>query len=450
MATKKFYSNKKKAGWRENPGWVSPDKLKKGENQKEFQKKYYSWGYDIDLEPVEFDGDSKPKRHRKREAGFPSEKMADAAVARLRLAEKNDRYELSDRPAANHYQQLQDLFQKRINTIVEWQERVRAVRVLNLLLDTLEENGFVNLRLDQLETAHINFYITRRKRDAKLNRRSLKDSSINRDLKTVRATLNDAKNIYPGLEKYIPPRVNFLKVEKLRREKVLSSMKVQLIVGQLMKPREDESAIFFRSRRRAGLLFSLSAITGARPGELALLKENDVLEDINMLKITGRKTRYKTAKTVRYFPLINIVRQILMAAIQIKVTEYIFTYWGTLTNTYYDHVKTACANAGLKYGRKTPGGIIPYDLRHTATTLLMQSGANFETVSNITGQSRDTLWQPVFYFLMLQKIFRKCLSSPMTKTDETWLGAKKKAICPDKSIRTNCFFFRKISLRTVK
>ena len=43
-------------------------------------------------------------------------------------------------------------------------------------------------------------------------------------------------------------------------------------------------------------------------------------------------------------------------------------------------------------GHKVVGGLIPYDLRHTATTLIMQSGTDFETVSLITGQSRHTLW----------------------------------------------------------
>lgn len=393
MATKKFYSNKKKTGWRENPGWTPPDKLKKDEKQKESQKKYYSWGYDVDLEPVEFHPDGAPKRHRRRDAGFANEKHADAAAARLRLAEKDERYELSDRRAASPYPMLPVFFQKRIDAIKERQERVRAARVLQLLLDALEENDCPGLRLDQLETAHVNFYVKRRQQDAETAGKTLKDETINRDLRTVRATLRDAPNIYPGLKKYVAPKINFLKVDKSRREKVLSSAEAQLIVGQMMKPRaEDESQPVFLSRRRAGLLFALSLVTGARPGELVALKENDILEDINMLKITGRKTRYKTAKTVRYFPLINIVRQILVAAIQIKIAEYIFSRRGTLTATYYDNVKTAVTAAGLKYGRKTPGGIIPYDLRHTATTLLMQSGADFETVTNITGQSRHTLW----------------------------------------------------------
>lgn len=392
MAVKKFYSNKKKAGWKENPGWVAPDKLKKDEKQKDSQKKYFSWGFDIDLEPVEFDADGAAKRNRKRESGFETERLAEAASARLRLAEKNERYELNDRRTAPRYPLLGEFFQRRINAIPERQERIRAVRVLQLLLDVLDENGLGNLRLDGLQSAHINLYTARRRADAAA-KIELKDETINRDLRTVRATLNQAVNLYPGIENYVAPRINFLKVEKTRREKVLHAREVEIIVSRMMKPRGDEETeLKYLTRRRAGLLFALSAVTGARPGELVALKEEDILEDIGALKITGKKTRYRTAKTVRYFPLITIVRQILLAALAIKIGEYIFSQQGTLTPSYYDNVRRAIESVGLKYGRKIRGGIIPYDLRHTATTLLMQSGADFETVTSITGQSRHTLW----------------------------------------------------------
>ncbi len=182
-------------------------------------------------------------------------------------------------------------------------------------------------------------------------------------------------------------------MEKTRRERIVSSLELKAILFYLLKPRtEAESAKICLTRRRAGLLFYLSAITGARPGELAVLKESDILEDLQVLKITGRKTRFRTAKTVRYFPLIETVRQVFAEAIPIKAGEFIFSQNGTLTDIYYEQIEAACASAGIVYGRKTKGGLIPYDLRHTATTLLMQSGADFETVSSITGQSRHSLW----------------------------------------------------------
>jgi len=387
MAVKKFYSNKAKPGWFENPNYKPKYKPKKGENADEVLKKYYSWGFDIDLEPVEWDEFGKPVRNRKREAGFKDYKTANAAVGRIRLAEKNSRYDLNENKLI--YPLLSDLFQKRINDITDRTEKVRAVRVLQFLLDVLHDEGFKNLRINNLKTAHINFYKKHRKR----SKVKVKDETINREMKVISSALRQATNLYPDLENFVPPRVDFLKVPKTRRETVLQAVEVEAIVADLMKPCKDqESQIAYSSRQRAGLLFALSAVTGARPGELVVLKESDILLDMNSLRITGTKTRFRTAKTVRYFPLIPIVRSILIKALELKFAEYIFARNGTLTNTYYEAVKTACENCGFKYGRKTPGGIIPYDLRHTATTLLMQSGADFETVRSITGQSQATLW----------------------------------------------------------
>ncbi len=99
----------------------------------------------------------------------------------------------------------------------------------------------------------------------------------------------------------------------------------------------------------------LSAVTGARPGELIALKESDLLEDLKVLRITGKKTRFKTAKTVRYFPLVEIVRRILFEALKIKSGEFIFSREGTLTKNYYKFIKAACASCGIVYGRKATG-----------------------------------------------------------------------------------------------
>lgn len=384
MAVKKFYSNKAKAGWKENPTYVP---LKKGVKQKEFEKKYFSWGYDIDLEPVKWDEFGKPIRNRDRVSGFDTRKAAEAATGRIRLGEKNKKYDLEkEKPAPL----LSELFQKRLALIPERGEKVRALRVLQKVLDLLEENGYPNMRVNEFKAAHVWLYTNARKAE----KTKVKDSTINRDLRTLSATINKAAEYYPQLESFIAPKIPFLKVDRSRREKVLHSVEVEAIFKNLTKPRlETESFDLYVSRYRVGLIWSLGSVTGARPGELVALKEDDILLDLNVLRITGKKTRYQTAKTIRYFPLIAIVRRILDQALEIKCSnEFIFTRKGTLTATYYDQIEKACKDAGLVYGRKNAGGIIPYDLRHTATTLLMQSGADFETVKSITGQSQATLW----------------------------------------------------------
>lgn len=355
MAVKKFYSTKAKAGWR----------FDAKKNQ------FSSWGFDIYLE----------NGKRKRESGFANKELATNAAARIKLGEKNRRYELTD---YRKFPTCAELFQKRIDSTSEHGEKLRSKRVLQTILDLLPEN---DLRINELTTAHINLYTEKRQKE------SVKDETINRDLRVVRAALNQAKTFFSGLEDFTPPKIRFLKVEKTRRERIVQSYEAKAILFYLLKPQAvGESEKIFLSRRRAGLLFLLSTVTGARPGELIALQQSDILEDLQVLKITGKKTRFRTAKTVRYFPLIEIVRKILAEALAIKTNGFIFSQKGTLTETYYTQIKVACASAGVVYGRKAVGGFIPYDLRHTATTLIMHSGADFETVSSITGQSRHTLW----------------------------------------------------------
>ncbi len=358
MAVKKFYSTKAKAGWKFDAG----------------KKKFWSYGFDIYLETGK----------RKRESGFATKDLATAAASRIKLGEKNKKYELVD---SRNFPTCVELFQKRINNITEHQEKIYSRRVLQKLLDLLAKRDLSALRINDLTTNHVDLFTEARRSE------SVKDATINRELSVVRATLNQARLLFSNLDNFTPARVRFLKIEKTRRERIVQSVELKAILLYLLKPQtEDESELVYFSRRRAGLLFLLSAVTGARPGELVALKESDILEDLQVLRITGKKTRFKTAKTVRYFPLVEVVQKILTEVLKIKADEFIFSHKGTLTENYYKFVQAACASCGIVYGRKVVGGLIPYDLRHTATTLIMHSGADFETVSSITGQSRHSLW----------------------------------------------------------
>ncbi|MDQ3748727.1 MAG: hypothetical protein M3367_06920 [Acidobacteriota bacterium] len=47
------------------------------------------------------------------------------------------------------------------------------------------------------------------------------------DLRTVRATLNQAKNLYANIENYVAPKVRFLKVDKTRRQRIVHSLEAK-------------------------------------------------------------------------------------------------------------------------------------------------------------------------------------------------------------------------------
>ena len=169
MAVKKFYSTKAKAGWKFDG------------------KKFWSYGYDIYLESGK----------RKRESGFGTKDLASAAAARIKLGEKNKKFELVD---LSKFPTCAELFQKRIQNVPLQGEKSRSRRVLQAILDTLP----ADLRINDLTVSHINNYISARQKE------NVKDETINRDLRTVRATLNQAKTFFPHLEKFEPPKFRFL------------------------------------------------------------------------------------------------------------------------------------------------------------------------------------------------------------------------------------------------
>ena len=261
MAVRKFYSTKAKASWRFDG------------------KRFWSYGFDIYLESGK----------RKRESGFATKQLAESAVARIKLSEKNKKYELTDDAKLPT---CAELFQKRIESCALRGERSRCVRVLQSILNLVPSD----LQINELTVSVINQYISLRQKE------NVKDETINRDLRSVRATLNQAKVFFPECEDYEPLRFRFLKVEKTRRERIVSSVEIKQILIYLMKPQlHDESARLFLSRRRSGLLFLLSAVTGARPGELVCLKASDVLEDLQVLKSRDAKQDSKRQRPCDIF-----------------------------------------------------------------------------------------------------------------------------------------------------
>jgi len=90
MAVKKIFSNKAKAGWKFDAK----------------RNKFWSYGYDIYLESGK----------RKRESGFGTKELAQGAAARIKLSEKNRKFDLVD---YRKFPTCAELFQKRIENTSE-------------------------------------------------------------------------------------------------------------------------------------------------------------------------------------------------------------------------------------------------------------------------------------------------------------------------------------------
>lgn len=67
--------------------------------------------------------------------------------------------------------------------------------------------------------------------------------------------------------------------------------------------------------------------------------------------------------------------------------SHVFQYNGTPIQEITTAFKTACEEAGVKYGDKVPGGIVPYTYRHTLQNDMRKAGVNPWVIEAFVGHS---------------------------------------------------------------
>lgn len=55
-------------------------------------------------------------------------------------------------------------------------------------------------------------------------------------------------------------------------------------------------------------------------------------------------------------------------------------------------LRSACEEAGIPYGRRTPGGFTFHDLRHTYNTNMRKAGVDHSIIMKITGHSTEAMF----------------------------------------------------------
>lgn len=378
MAVKRFYSNKAKPGWRENPQFVPPERIPAGKKQKEFQKKYYSWGYRVDFEPEEYEADGTPIRNRRQETGFATRKAAEDAANLLKLAEKDEKYSIKK----TIFPGISEVLQAGLERLVSKKEHARAVTIFNRWLKLLEKN----IRINELKITHLKLYVNDRKGE-------IADGSINREMNTIASALHSAHLDFPVLEDWICPRIPRLKVKRSRRERLISRDEINRQLGYLLAPRlEDESESDSFNRRTVGQAFQMEILTGARLGEIARIRWEHIDWENNVLQIHGTKTEYVSASVVRYLELTPTMESILRERQKFnRFGEYVFCRTGNTITHYYRIMEQAAKAVGVPYGKNKRGGFVGHDARHTAITRMLQAGVDLATVGSITGHSDKTL-----------------------------------------------------------
>src|SRR6185369_6247813 len=215
--------------------------------------------------------------------------------------------------------------------------------------------------------------------------------SVNRELNSIGGALTLARAQFPALENWTPPKLPKMQERKSRRERVIRAEEITKLLTYLYRPQEEnESRIRYMNRRTVGQVFQFANLTGARKGELCKLRWDQVDWEAGVIQIIGTKTENRSQQTVRYLAIIPTLAAILHEREAIP-GDYVFTRAGGEVTHYYEIMKYACAELGLRYGKKTLGGFVTHDGRHTAVTRMLQAGIDLSTISSITGQGDKTM-----------------------------------------------------------
>lgn len=293
---------------------------------------------------------------------------AEAVAYKYRHDDVARRYGL---PIAAERPFLSDLVKKRLSAL-RGAEKTRSTRVLNWLVDLLPQG----ICVDEVTKSAIQKYVEKRFDD------NLKAQSIDRELNIIAAMFNGVDLYFPQLEQWRPPRMPRPKITGGRRERIWSADEIKRVLGELYTPRRDnEQQQSASARYRVGRIVQFCLLNGIRTGEMAQIRARDI--DWNARKV--RIEQGKTGNVKVIGPLFDTSMEILKEFCRRTETEFVFFKGKNIPPKFYKILKRACERAGVLYGKNTPGGLVLYDSRHTATTHMLESGVSPATVKEWMG-----------------------------------------------------------------
>ena len=180
-----------------------------------------------------------------------------------------------------------------------------------------------------------------------------------------------------------PPTINMRRLPQrlrpVKRTRVLTFDELRKLNAAILTPREKLErmrACVFRHEHLADF-FALQFLTCKRRSELAALRWSDVLFDANVIRFKLKKTH-----RVQMLPMSSEVRAIM----ERRKQQHPEAVW---PSTMYDRAAywypVISRHAGVVYGENVDGGWVAHDLRHTAATYAVKSGANPSLVGFLLG-----------------------------------------------------------------
>ena len=188
--------------------------------------------------------------------------------------------------------------------------------------------------------------------------RTVKPSTINRELTTLKCALNRA--VAWGKLKENPATKVKLFRENNQRVRYLEKEELKCLLGHCSP------------RLAAVVLFAVN--TGMRKGEIQNLKWRDVNYERGLITLTETKNG-----EIRYVPINEIVRNVLISTPKHPESPYIFHHaQGKDPYNFRKAFATALGKAGIKDFRF-------HDLRHTFGSHLVMAGSDLNTVRELLG-----------------------------------------------------------------
>ncbi len=132
--------------------------------------------------------------------------------------------------------------------------------------------------------------------------------------------------------------------------------------------------------------------TGMRLGEILKLQWSHYDRDNKYFRLPASIVKEEKPKSI---PLNHHVIEVLSNMPRALNHDHVFTYRGVPINSTGDggikkSFQTACKNANVPYGRKTPDGITFHDFRRTLKNNMLKAGINKAYRDKILGHtSRD-------------------------------------------------------------
>ena len=222
-------------------------------------------------------------------------------------------------------------------------------------------NGFFgNNKLFQINSKDIDDYKLARLREAK-------PTTVNRELACLSHLFNLAKR-----------QKKFFGENPISESKLLAEHNQ---IERILTPEEEKRLLNSSSPElRAILVCALN--TGMRKGEILTLRWTNVDLENNVITLEHTNTK---SKKMRRIPINSVLRKLLLEQkLKMGGSEYVFLSSNGSPYKRHDSLKQAfegaCRRANIK-------GLRFHDLRHTAATRMIESGASIVAVSRILGHA---------------------------------------------------------------